>query len=215
MTWLIENDAFAVRIRRELDFCPGAFCDEVGFSYSYIFEHYKDFLLNKNPIFTTIAEVTNNPKILERISYSHGKIFARPNSPLKEFSGRILDVQNLTPAHFDYGFYHYNMNLPIVLSEYKAIEKEWRFVCVADRIVTGCEYKADGRKGVAVVGNSDAWQFAQNIADIKQEYDAAYIIDVCESESKLFLVEMNPFSGADLYCCDAEGIIEAIEAAKA
>ena len=74
---------------------------------------------------------------------------------------------------------------------------------------------ADGRKGVAVVEKSDAWESAQDIANVKQEHDSVYIIDVCESGDRLYLVEMNPFSGADLYCCDTERIIEAIEAAIA
>ena len=46
-----------------------------------------------------------------------------------------------------------------------------------------------------------------------KQKDFIYIIDICESEGNLHLVEMNPFSGADLYCCDAEQIIKEIEKA--
>lgn len=206
----LEN---AARFSKELNFVPGALLDETSFSYSYIFENYKEFVLTENIIFTTIDTLMKNKEIVKSITAETNKIFARPNSPLKEFSGRILDSENLSPAHFDYGFYHSNMNLQIVLSEYKNIEKEYRFVCINNSIVTGCEYVADGRKGIDSEINKNAWNFAQKIADLKKQNDFAYIIDICKSEGKLFLVEMNPFSGADLYCCDAEKIINEIEKA--
>lgn len=201
----------ASKIKNANFFNPGALCDEEKFSYSYIFQNYKDFVLTQNVIFTTINDLMNDKSILKSITQKSTQIFARPNSPLKEFSGRILDSGNLTPAHFDYGFYHSNMNLKIVLSEYKSIEKEYRFVCVNSKIITGCEYLAEGRKGVVSALNSESWSFAQKIADLQKQTDFAYIIDICQSEGKFFLVEMNPFSGADLYCCDAEKIITSIE----
>ena len=86
-----------------------------------------------------------------------------------------------------------------------------RFVCINNKIITGCEYLADGRKGIITVNQNDIWNFAQEIANMKKQKDFAYIIDVCKSNDKLYLVEMNPFSGADLYCCDAERIIIEIE----
>lgn len=201
----------AARIKKELYFSPGALCDEERFSYSYIFENYKDFVLTKNVLFTTINELLENNELLNDLTKNTDRFFARPDSPLKEFSGRVLFKNVLTPAHFDYGFYHSNMNLKIAVSEYKEIEKEYRFVCINDRIITGCEYLADGRKGIVSVTQNDIWNFAQEIADLKKQKDFAYIIDVCKSNGKLYLIEMNPFSGADLYCCDAEKIIREME----
>lgn len=206
----LEN---AVKIKNELFFSPGSLCDETGFSYSYLFENYKEFLLTNNIIFTTINNLMGNKEILKTITKENKKIFARPNSPLKEFSGRVLDSENLTPAHFDFGFYHSNMDLQIVLSEYKKIDKEYRYVCINKKIITGCEYIAKGRKGIASAINDNSWKFAQKIADKNKQKDFIYIIDICESEGNLHLVEMNPFSGADLYCCDAEQIIKEIEKA--
>lgn len=115
----------ASKIKNEISWTPGALCDEKGFSFQYIYENYNDFILNKNCIFTTINDLLKNPSLLDDICKTSTKFFARPNSPLKEFSGRILDKTDLTPAHFDYGFYHEDINLPIVLSELKSIEKSF------------------------------------------------------------------------------------------
>ena len=37
-----------------------------------------------------------------------------------------------------------------------------------------------------------------------------YVLDVCESDGRLRLLELNPFSGADLYACDAESVVSAV-----
>ncbi len=202
----------AEKIRKLCYFSPGSICNEVGFKYSQSYEVFKDYLLNQEVIFTTISEVINNPSITKILKTD--KIFARPDSYLKEFSGRIIPAENLTSAHFDYGFYHEDINLPIVLAPLKQIEKEFRFICIDHQIITGCEYVADGRKGGRTINIEDkdpVSLFAQKIADENSFYHIAYVIDVCVSNGKFYLVEMNPFSGADFYNCDAKKIIESLE----
>lgn len=39
-----------------------------------------------------------------------------------------------------------------------------------------------------------------------------YVLDVCLSESGLKLLELNPFSGADLYACDADAVVRTVAA---
>ena len=200
------------KLWNKFPFHPGLTYNEVNFSYSSIDEYFHDYLLNKDCIFTFISEVLSKPDLLKELKTE--KIFARPDSPFKEFSGRVLPSKNLTSAHFDYGFYHDDINLPIVLAPFKPIEKEFRFICVGNRIVTGCEYVADGRKGGRTVISGDkepAFIFAQKIADEEKIRATAYVIDVCISNGNFYLVEINPFSGADLYHCDAKIIIESIE----
>ena len=47
----------ASKIKKELNFLPGSLCNEIGFSYSYIYENYKEFVLTDNIIFTTINKL--------------------------------------------------------------------------------------------------------------------------------------------------------------
>ena len=177
-----------------------------------VFPGLTEYMLNKDVVFTTISEVLHNPSITKKLKSE--RIFARPDSPLKEFSGRIIPSENLSSDRFDYGFSHENLNLPIILAPFKPIEKEYRFVCVNKQIITGCEYEEEGHKGGRTILSEDkepAFLFAQTIADKCMIREFAYIIDVCKSENSFYLVEINPFSGADLYNCDAKIIIEAIE----
>ena len=41
------------------------------------------------------------------------------------------------------------------------------------------------------------------------------MLDVCEAEGGLALLELNPFSGADLYACDPGAVVDAVAAALA
>ena len=212
--WIFHGSLGNVaKLEKKFPFHPGLNYSEAFFSYSFTHDTFTKYMLNKEVVFTTISEVLSNPFITKQLKTE--KLFARPDSPLKEFSGRIIPSENLTPAHFDYGFYHENINLPIVLAPVKLIEKEYRFICVNQQIVTGCEYVADGRKGGRTISSKDkepAWDFAQKIADDNDSFFiTAYVIDVCLSNGSLYLVEMNPFSGADLYHCDAQVIVESIE----
>jgi hypothetical protein len=42
-----------------------------------------------------------------------------------------------------------------------------------------------------------------------------YVLDICESGSELRLLELNPFSGADLYACDAADVAKQVAAVVA
>ena len=72
------------------------------------------------------------------------------------------------------------------------------------------------RSAIADQPASDAWNFAQSVASSVPAPAVAYVLDVCESNGNLRLLELNPFGGADLYACNADAIVRALsEAASA
>jgi len=42
--------------------------------------------------------------------------------------------------------------------------------------------------------------------------DPTFVLDVCESDHGIRVLELNPFSGADLYSCDGAAVVRAVEA---
>jgi nucleotidyltransferase/DNA polymerase involved in DNA repair len=40
--------------------------------------------------------------------------------------------------------------------------------------------------------------------------EEVYVMDVCEADSKFWLLERNPFSGADLYACSPDDVVAAV-----
>lgn len=137
------------------------------------------------------------------------KVFVRPDSALKPFSGRLLDADALTPEALDFGFYYEDPKLPIVLNPAYEIDAEWRFVAVNGRIVAGSGYQADGRKATNGTVDSEALMKAERLAPLIPEVPVV-VIDICRSYDFYWLVEFNLFSGSDLYNCDVAAIVKAI-----
>ena len=42
--------------------------------------------------------------------------------------------------------------------------------------------------------------------------EPVYVLDTCEVDREPRLLELNPFSGADLYACDTDAVVGAIDA---
>jgi hypothetical protein len=135
------------------------------------------------------------------------EFFARPDSPLKQFSGRVLDRDALTMEDFDFGLYFDDPQLPVVIAPKREIGREWRYVVIGNKVVAASGYDATGRKGIPDDGPTAV---ASTIARRLTKPGDVYVIDLCESNGEVRLVELNPFSGADLYRCDGKAICEAM-----
>jgi glutathione synthase/RimK-type ligase-like ATP-grasp enzyme len=72
------------------------------------------------------------------------------------------------------------------------------------------EFDGATRSAVADQPRSEAWEFAQAVAESIASPAEVYVLDVCECDRELRLLELNPFGGADLYACNATEIVRAI-----
>lgn len=111
----------------------------------------------------------------------------------------------------DHGFYYDDEDLPIVVTPVVEVGREWRFVVAGGRVVARCEYAAVGRvAGVPVGPGESAWAYAQGLVP-RLSPESVFVLDVFETPAGLRLLEINPFSGADLYACDRAAIVAAVE----
>lgn len=195
----------AARIRRELPWQPGAFCDVSAFACSAWYPRAERWLLNRDWSYMTAQDLVANPPAADRV-------FVRPDSPLKPFSGRVLERDRIDLAALDFGFYYDDPALPVVVAPVRDVGREWRYVVIEGRVVAGSAYQADGRRALPDDPGGAAWRFASEVADAMERPEAVYVLDVCESDGALRLLELNPFSGADLYACDAAAVVEAVAA---
>lgn len=201
----------ASRIASQTRWSPGAYCDTAAFHCSQWYPRARTWLLQEDVIFSTVRQLVAAPQdVTSALGRETTEIFVRPDSPLKPFSGRVVKLEGLTAATLDHGYYYEDLELPIVVSGTRAIEAEWRFV-VCDRVVvTGCQYQAEGRAAKGVEVDNHALQLAHEIAAGFDAPDPIYVLDVVRSDGQYRMVEINPFSGADLYACDHERIVASI-----
>lgn len=200
----------AARIHDELDWSPGSFCDTASFCCSAWYDSARDWLLHTDWRLMPANDFVASAADVAAAIGCTDRIFVRPDSPLKPFSGRVLDVASVTLKALDHGFYFDDVSLPIVAAPIRNVGREWRFVVVRRSVVAGSAYDAPTRSAVADQPQSDAWTFAQTVANAIPAPADAYVLDVCECDGELRLLELNPFGGADLYACDAVSIVDAI-----
>ena len=168
--------ANADRIRRELPWRPGAFCATDAFRCSLWWPRCRADLVTPEFGFSTVERL-----VVEGAPDIPGdRVFVRPDSPLKAFSGRVLPRAGLTLAALDHGFYYDDLDLPVVVAPAVEVGEEWRFVVAAGQVVAGSAYLADGRTGGLPVGpEHEAWARAAELAAGLQAPDPVFVLDVC------------------------------------
>ena len=203
------GNAHAIRSRVRA-FKPGAFCATHAFQCSVWYPRAEKWLLHRRYEILPAAQLVAAPgRAFDQVGADH-EAFIRPDSPLKPFAGRVLARNAVSLAALDHGFYYDDEQLPVVVAPLRSVGQEWRFVVVEREVVAGSGYRAEGRKAVAQAPESAAWRFAAEIASEMEPPEPVYVLDVCETPEGLRLLELNPFSGADLYACDLDAVVAAV-----
>lgn len=91
----------------------------------------------------------------------------------------------------------------------RRIGREWRCV-VADaaEVVAACEYGTDRRHRAGSVPSA-LLEHASQVARHAWQPAPLYCVDIVEVDGGLGVLELDPFSGADLYGCDPDAIVDA------
>lgn len=180
---------------------PGAIGEIEHFAVSRYAPKLGELLANADAVMTTVRDLVAHPP-------AH-RVFVRPDSALKPFAGRVLEPGGVTLAALDHGFYYDDDALPIAVSAARTIGREWRTVIAAGRVIAGCGYSTD-RRGAEVDVPDAVQALASQVAGGEWQPAPIYIADVAEVDGALRVLELNPFSGADLYHCDPATVVEAV-----
>lgn len=203
----------ADRLAAELAWFPGSYCNTPAFCCSAWYERARPWLLHTDwRILPANVFVANAASIAADLRCTD-LVFVRPDSPLKPFSGRVVGTASVTLAALDHGFYFDDETLPVVVAAVRNVSREWRFLVVNKTIVTGSAYDPATRAAVAETVESGAWSVARTVAASLPSPADVYVMDLCESEGVLRLLELNPFGGADLYGCDPSIVVESVSQA--
>lgn len=200
----------AARIAEELSWSPGSFCPVTEFHCSSWYESARQWIVNANWIICPANELVASARhVADRLG-ANDRLFIRPDSPLKPFSGRVVAISELSLAKLDYGFYYDDETIPVVAAPVREIGKEWRFVVVDRSVVAGSAYEVRTRKAASERVDLSAAAFASTIASHLSPPSAVYTLDVCECDGQFRMLELNPFGGADLYACNPDIIVESV-----
>jgi len=207
----------AARLQKKKPWIPGPWCNFKNFYCSKYYTYFGEYLFNKDYIMLPMKEAIRRKHQLCRLLETDN-FFIRPDKGSKSFTGCVVNREKLTLDELGFGFYHEDENLLVVVSGAKDIEKEWRFVVAEKKVISGSSYKEIycGELEVSINEellewsgqNLDAKNFAEEIAKNKWEPDKLYTMDICLSNNRFYLLEINSFSCSDLYNCDMKPIVE-------
>ncbi len=201
----------ASMIKTSAPWRPGAYCDETSFECSRWFPLAEKWLLHRRWLLRTVEEFVSSPDQIFAEFGNPKSVFVRPDSPLKPFSGRLVPRDAVSLAALDHGFYYDDTSLPIIIAPAKTVEREWRYVVVNDEVVAGSAYAAMTRSAQPDSPAGEPWHFASTVAKSLMLPERVCVLDICAANDRLWLLELNPFSGADLYACNTDAVARAIE----
>ena len=196
---------FARQIQLHRRWIPGAWCDPANLDCSCYYPHFGKSLLNQRYEILPAAEATRQRDRLYEEFGPDDEVFARPTGCHKAFTGRCIYKDDfasaLSPATFD-------PDAQVVVAAPSEIGREWRLVVAEHRVVAGSQYAVEGSKCVQAGCPTDVRAFAeQMLAEVRWRPDPIFMMDVCECEGRLWLVELSGFSCSWLYACDLEAVV--------
>lgn len=192
---------------------PGAFATVPHFFCSHYYGHFGRFLLNRDYIMLPYAELPRCRDFLFDTLGVEDRLFVRPDSPLKIFTGLTISRETFGKDFEFMGFYEFPSESLVVVSSPKRIVAEWRYVIANGEVVTGSKY-VDAGEGVSLPAKDPlAHEFAQSVANSGYQPDPVWVLDVCRTaEGGYHLLEIGGFSFASIYGCDKDAVVQAVSA---
>lgn len=190
---------------------PGAMCNTHEFTCSTWYPEAAPYLAHRQwHILPASVIVQKREQVYGDLRLGQAAFF-RPNSPLKPFSGRVVKLHELTLEALDHGFYYDDPHLSVVIAPVREIGREWRYIVYKHTVLTGSAYQATTRTAEVDDPTGPPWRYACQVAKALTPPDPLYVLDIAEVDGDLRLMELNPFSGADLYACDLKPVVEAVQ----
>ena len=196
---------------KSVEWSPKVFCDIQKLHCSSYYPRYKKYLLNQRYRILPAADLVRNKREIFDLFDSPNSVFVRPDSPLKEFAGRILSYEQLTLENLDHGFYYDDKHLPVLVVPTVEVGDEWRFVISQSKIISCSGYQPTDRSAIKNMPKDNVVEFCQTILQTVTGPEELYVLDIVETQEGPKVLELNSFSCSDLYGADTTSIVNAVD----
>ena len=197
---------FARQIQLHHTWRPGAWCNPQTLDCATYFAYFGQYLLNQNYIIMPGVEAIRQADWLFSTLAENEELFVRPTSCHKLFVGRRVSRDDfsriLAPTRYDPA-------TVIVIARPRDIGREWRLIVIGDQIISGSQYAENCLRCIKSELPDNVTAFASEMLQkISWRPDPIFMLDICESEGGLHLVELNSFSASWLYACDFAAVVK-------
>lgn len=202
---IITNGSILLsKIARARGWEPGGFLND-NFDYHVWYPHLKDYLLNDDCVFTTVAEA--EPPA------AWNDIFIRPRLDNKCFNGQVMTREEFTnwKSKIMTGDNDYvQPATEIVYATPKKVGQEHRHYIVDRKVITSSRYKLNGRMNELEGADEYIVEFATKMAAIYAPA-RAFVLDTYVTGYEIGIVELGGICHAGFYKSDVQKIVMALE----
>jgi hypothetical protein len=186
---------------------PGGWCEYRNLACSTYYAYFGPYLLNREYTLLPIAEALRLVDDLFARYASGGLVFVRPDSVDKSFTGTLTDRTTFSHKFLGTAF---DPSALILVARAKKLVREWRLIVANDKVIAGSQYRnADAREEAAHCPD-EVLRFAAAVLDgVIWRPAPMFIMDICDSEDGLRLLELNSFGCSGHYLADVSTVVEA------
>ena len=187
---------------------PGGWCNIGNLQCSAYYAYFGQYLLNDYyTILPGLEAIRLRDQLFDQFGYGE-EVFVRPNSVHKIFPGKVAYKEDFREA---IAASRYDPTTLVVISSPKEIGREWRLVVAEDQVVASSQYRDYGAISLSRGCPDDVLQFAEGmLQQVRWRPDNVFVMDICEANDHLRLLELNSFSCSGLYRCDLPEVIRAV-----
>jgi hypothetical protein len=186
---------------------PGGWCDFRNLACSTYYAHFGPYLLNADYALLPIAEAVRLANVLLARHGVAGEVFVRPDSVGKNFTGTVTDRATLTHKFQGAGFDPETM---VLMARPKKVGREWRLVVVNGKVIAGSQYRNAHEVEESPGCPEEALRFAATVLErVNWRPAPAFVMDVCESEDGLRVLELGSFGCSGHYAADVAVVVRA------
>lgn len=203
---------FVRKIHRESPWTPGAsWVSMKNLLCSTYYAYYGKYLLNQEYCFVPLSELKRRKEFYFKTFGENNKLFVRPDSPYKEFTGFVADLDTFDSKIITMSYGELEPTLMVLIAKPQEIIGEYRFYLCKDEVVTGSQYKLNGEHDEAKGYSGNALLLAQEISKVDWRPSPIFVADIGiingKNGEEAKLLEINSFNCSGMYYCDLEKIV--------
>ncbi len=205
-----HGDVDLVRcVRADGLWTPGVFASVEKYFCSHYYTHLGKYLLNERYAMLPFGELPRCINFLVKTFGVDDKVFVRPDSPLKSFTGQVISRDEFEKDFEFLGFNGFPVESLVVVSVPQRIRSEWRYVVGGGDVIAGSQYKIDGEMVSLEANDMESLRFARSVIVSGFSPDPVWILDIGKSEAGSYhIVEVGGFSFAGLYACNKNLVVQ-------
>lgn len=205
---------FTRKLNKIAPWIPGAswICEENRNLYcSNYYAYLGDYLLNREYMFTTLAEFERRKDWIFNTFGEDNKVFIRPDSPYKDFTGFVVQKDEFDRKIVTMSYGNLEHNLMMMVAKPQKILAEYRFYLCQDEVITGSRYMINGEHDEEKGYSGNALRCAEKVSKAKWRPSPVFVADIGELENgECKLLEVNSLNCSGMYYCDMEKIVKKV-----